>query len=93
MSDGGGATGWWSWIFLFLLLGGATLLAVVLFQVLGAPRPDADRRRDRREPRRERRRLSAREILDERYARGELDAAEYDDRRRRLSGLTGGDAE
>jgi putative membrane protein len=89
MSDGGGATGWWSWIFLFLLLGGAILLAVVLFQILGARRPDADRGRHQRGSRRG----SAREILDERYARGEMDAAEYDDRRRRLSGPTGGDAE
>nr|WP_243864030.1 SHOCT domain-containing protein [Brooklawnia cerclae] len=28
----------------------------------------------------------ARETLDERYARGEIDAAEYDERRRRLAG-------
>lgn len=31
---------------------------------------------------------SARETLDQRYARGEIDAAEYDDRRRRLEGGT-----
>lgn len=29
---------------------------------------------------------SARETLDQRYARGEIDAAEYDDRRHRLEG-------
>lgn len=29
---------------------------------------------------------SAREILDQRYARGEINAAEYDDRRRRIEG-------
>lgn len=29
---------------------------------------------------------SARETLDQRYARGEIDSVEYDDRRRRLEG-------
>ena len=31
----------------------------------------------------------ARELLDERYARGEIDSTEYDERRRRLDGMSG----
>jgi putative membrane protein len=89
MWDGEGAAGWWSWIFLALLLGGVTLLAVVLLRVLAAPRPHADRRRGRAAPPPSR----ARQLLDDRYARGEIDAAEFESRRRRLQGQTGGEGE
>lgn len=70
----------WGWLFLALLVIGIVVLVVVLIRLLaggvrGRPRYP---RVTGRNP--------AREILDERYARGEIDAAEYDERRRRLDG-------
>lgn len=71
--------GWnmgWSWLFLILLVVGIVLLVVVLVRVLRQPPPE-----NMGSPRSSR---SAREMLDERYARGEIDTAEYDERRQRL---------
>lgn len=66
----------WGWIFLVLLVIGITVLVVALVGGLGGRRHRSDPGRARRG--------RAREILDERYARGEIDAMEYDERRRRL---------
>lgn len=76
---GGGAG--WGWVFLAILLIGVAVLAVVLVRVLagrGGPTPDGGGR------------SQARQILDERYARGEIDVEEYDERRRRLNDGDGG---
>lgn len=64
-----------AWVFLVLLVLGAA--AVVTAVVLG---------RSRQQPPRVAAGDRAREILDERFARGEIDATEYRDRRRALSG-------
>ena len=71
--------GWWgmgwSWVFLILLLVGIVVLIVVLVRVFASrdPRPTPHRTENNR----------ARELLDERYARGEIDTSEYDERRQR----------
>lgn len=62
----------WSWLFFALLVIGVAVLVVVLVRVLSRQQRDAGPR------------SRAREILDERYARGEIDATEYDERRRHL---------
>lgn len=72
--------GWgmvWGWLFLALLIVGLVVLVVVLVRLLSGrgPRPDDARPSGR---------SRAREVLDERYARGEIDDTEYDERRRRL---------
>lgn len=71
--------GWgmvWGWLFLALLIVGLVVLVVVLVRLLSArgQRPDDSPSGHSR----------AREVLDERYARGEIDDTEYDERRRRL---------
>ena len=72
--------GWWgmgwSWVFLILLLVGITVLIVLLVRVFAVrdPRQSPHRTESNR----------ARELLDERYARGEIDTTEYDERRQRL---------
>lgn len=78
----GGGTGWgWSWLLLALLLIGVGVLAVVLVRVLGSRGgpPSATGGRSR-----------ARQILDERFALGEIDGAEYDERIRGLDDGGGG---
>lgn len=77
--------GWWGtglgWLFLVLLVLGIAVLVTVLVSMFrsgtgrgsgGGAGPQGP------EPNR------ARDILDERYARGEINAAEYDEMRRRL---------
>jgi putative membrane protein len=68
--------GWgWGWLYGALLLIGLALLVVVAVRLLGSG--------VRREvPRDERGR--ALHLLDERYARGEIDTEEYQERRRAL---------
>lgn len=71
--------GWdmvWGWLLLALLIVGLVVLVVVLVRLLigRAERSDARPSGHSR----------AREVLDERYARGEIDDTEYDERRRRL---------
>jgi putative membrane protein len=72
----------WMWIFWILLLVGLVVLGVVLVRVLGGgirrdvPPPGGTTR----PPGRSR----AREVLDERYARGEISTEEYQERRRGL---------
>lgn len=82
----GGHMGWWGmglgWLFLVLLLLGIAVLVKVLVSLFrrgkvrdaGARGPEHSRARD---------------ILDERYARGEITAAEYDEMRRRLGESAG----
>jgi len=80
--------GWgmvWGWFFLALMVVGLVVLVVVLVRLLsgrgqrpnGASLPGRSR---------------AREVLDERYARGEIDDTEYDERRRRLDNGAGPEA-
>lgn len=71
--------GWgmvWGWALFAVLLIGVVLLVVLLTRVLAGrgERPDTSPMRWGR----------ARELLDESYARGEIDATEYDERRRRI---------
>ncbi|RMB61800.1 SHOCT domain-containing protein [Tessaracoccus antarcticus] len=73
----GGGMGW-SWLFLAVLVAGVVLLVVLLVMML--VRGSRAGRSDSRPMGRSR----AREILDERYARGEIDTAEYQDRLQQL---------
>jgi putative membrane protein len=68
MMDGGS---WWIWGTLMMVVAIA-LIAVVVWLIVRNPR--ADNRRSN----------SAREILSERYARGEIDSEEYEKRLRKL---------
>ncbi|MEO7589123.1 MAG: hypothetical protein ABIS84_13985 [Arachnia sp.] len=69
----GGGMGW-GWLFLVVLVVGVVLLVVLLVMVLvrGSRAGKADPRQTGRS--------RAREILDERYARGDIDTKEYQDR-------------
>ncbi len=69
----GGSMGW-GWLFLALLIVGVVLLVLALVRGASGGR-DVQRPTDR---------SRAREILDERYARGEIDTTEYEDRVQRL---------
>ena len=92
MMYGNGGMGW-MWLFWLLLVLGVVLLVVVVVRALGGgvperhtrldggvPGPRTDQRGAGAQPGRSR----ARELLDERYARGEITTEEY---RERLSGL------
>ncbi len=70
----------WAWIFVALLLIGIVVLVVVLTRV--AAGGGVQQRQHESSAGRRR----ALEILDERYARGEIDSTEYDERRRALGG-------
>ena len=72
----------WMWLFWLLLALGVVLLVVVLVRAVGGgvTGPTADQRGAGARPGRSR----ARELLDERYARGEISTEEY---RERLSAL------
>lgn len=68
----------WAWVIVALLLIGVVVLVVVMVTRTTTGRgplqePQAGRSR-------------ALEILDERYARGEIDSTEYEERRRALGG-------
>ncbi|TFV91103.1 SHOCT domain-containing protein [Blastococcus sp. CT_GayMR16] len=68
----------WGWIFWLLMLIGIVLVIVVVVRLLGGGvrREDDSTRADARPSGRSR----AREVLDERYARGELTTEEYRER-------------
>ncbi|MGJ7439698.1 SHOCT domain-containing protein [Aquipuribacter sp. MA13-6] len=75
----------WVWVFWLLLVAGTLLLVFVLVKTLS--RSSAGREQGGSAPpptgagpQR------AREVLDERYARGEIDTQEYQERRRALEG-------
>ncbi|WP_206680299.1 SHOCT domain-containing protein [Flaviflexus huanghaiensis] len=74
----GGGTAW-GWVFLVILIIGIVVLATILIRQLTTrdSRPEQGSA------------IRARELLDERYARGEIDSSEYDERRRRLDGMSG----
>lgn len=75
--------GWgpaWGWVFLVALIIGIIALVVFLIRLLTS--------RDDR-PTQQGSASRARELLDERYARGEIDSSEYEERRRRLDGMSG----
>ncbi len=61
-----------------ILFWGVTIALVVLFarDLMQRPGEGSDRKNDRK---------SAREILDERYARGEIDVTEYEEKKRALT--------
>jgi len=66
----------WGWLFMAVLIVACVALVVVLVRLVSERDP-------RHEPHPSGR-SRAREVLDERYARGEIDGTEYDERRRRL---------
>jgi putative membrane protein len=77
---GNGAWPWWGWVgFLFMIVFWGLLIwaAVALFRYLAAPE------RERAVPHRAQ---TAEEILAERFARGEIDADEYQHRLEALQG-------
>ena len=73
--------GWgmgWGWVYLALAVAGVVVLVVVVIRLVtgGARGPTHDlTTTDGKRPR---------ELLDERYARGDIGTAEYDERRSRL---------
>jgi putative membrane protein len=71
---------WGWWLFGLVLVVGLVLLAVLLVRVLGG---GVDRGTGAHTGQAERR-SSARDILDERYARGEMGTEEYQERRRAI---------
>lgn len=82
--DGFGSGMWGTWLFGALLVAGVVVLIVVIVRVAGGgiahDQADAPRARGLGAPN------SARQILDERYARGELTTAEYQERLAALGG-------
>ena len=77
MMGSGGGMGW-MWLFWLLLVLGVVVLVVVAVRALGGG--VTDRTTDRRDVGPRPRRSRARELLDERYARGEITTEEYRDR-------------
>ncbi len=82
MFDGYGMDGFWmggGWLFGALIVVGVVLLIVLLVRVLGGGvSRNTGREQDVQSPR------SARQVLDERYARGDLSTEEYQERLRVL---------
>lgn len=71
----------WMWLFWLLLIVGLVLLTVVAVRALGG----GITRGDGAEGRGSREQSRARQVLDERYARGEITTEEYRERLRVLS--------
>ncbi|SOC50151.1 putative membrane protein [Blastococcus aggregatus] len=80
MGSGVGMGMGWMWLFWVLLILGVVLLAVVAVRAFGG----GVTRSDRGDGRMSQERSRARQVLDERYARGEITTEEY---RERLSAL------
>ena len=72
----GGGMGWGGWLFGVILLAGIVTLVVLLVRTQGGQRPPDERRMP----------SHAEAILAERYARGEIDDDEYQQRLRTLRG-------
>lgn len=78
--DGWGWDGWWIMVLVMILVWGAVVLSVVALA-----RHGRDRREPPPPPPPDRQRTpSALDVLDERFARGEIDADEYTKRRELL---------
>lgn len=78
----GTGMGWgWGWVFGLLVIAGLVLLVVVLVRVVGGGVDKSGRRGAQ-----ERGSSAAEASLAERYARGEIDTAEYTERLRHLRG-------
>ena len=71
----------WGWLFGLLLVAGLVTLIILLVRVTTHGRPS-----DHRDPESETGQHRARAILDERYARGEIDTTEYQERLRTMRG-------
>ncbi|KXF50144.1 hypothetical protein AXA44_21435 [Rhodococcus sp. SC4] len=87
--DCGGGIAGWVWVFGALLVVGLLLLMVAggLLTYRATSRPDSHiTGRTGRYPAPPAGQARAREILEERFARGEIDAEEFGDRRRMLDG-------
>ena len=87
MWDGG--MGWsmgWMWVFWLLLVVGTGLVVFVLVKALSGSPGRTSRQGGSAPPPTGVGPQQAREILDERYARGEIDTQEYQERRRALEG-------
>jgi putative membrane protein len=78
---GMGAGMGWGWLFGLLLLAGIVALIVLIVRLTadGSRRSGSTQEQDAGRQR-------ARAILDERYARGEIDTAEYEERLRTMRG-------
>jgi putative membrane protein len=72
--------GWWFWPFALLLLAGLVLLAVVAVRLIGGGIGQDRASTPGKAGEEGGGRSSARQILDERYARGELTTEEYQER-------------
>ncbi len=79
--DNGMGYGWMG-LFWILLILGVILLSILLVRALSGGIDNTSRGSESRQP--SERGRGAREILDERYARGELNTDEYNERRRSL---------
>jgi len=89
MGNGYGMNGGmgWGWIFGLITIIGIVLLVVLVVRVIGGGirrGPSSARAADVAEPAPSTGRSRARQILTERYARGEIDTAEYEERLRNL---------
>lgn len=76
MMDGGMTA--WGWLWPVVMLAGVALVVYVLVRLVRDGTSKGAREHAEQRP-------SAREVLDERYARGELDDEEYERRRRNLT--------
>lgn len=72
----------WGWVFLLLMLAGIVALVILTFRLAGG---GLDHGRSHG-PEIHDRQGQALAILDERYAKGEIDGAEYDERLDRIRG-------
>lgn len=79
MMNGNGIGMGGGWLFWVLIAGGVVLLIILLVRLLGG-----GVKRDGRSEQEVRGTSSARQVLDERYARGELTTEEYQERVRVL---------
>ena len=87
MWDGGMGSGMgWMWVFWLLLVLGTVLLVFVLVKALSGSSGGASRQGGSTRSPTGVGPQQAREILDERYARGEIDTQEYQERRQALEG-------
>lgn len=80
--DWGDGSGWWMAIVMIVF--GLLFLGVIVWAVVTITKPHHSATAPQQVGAAPARESSARTILDERFARGEIDAAEYEERRRLL---------